>query len=178
MKKNFIIAAAIVAAFFIGWLMFSYFSYNNREVSLRSEAQAQEQKIEGVHDKMWKVIQQKAGVASEYSEKFGSVYTHIMSERYNAGDGSLMKWIHEANPEFDSSLYADLSESIEILRTEFQHSQERMIDIVREHRTICSTYPGKWFISNTTPIEYEVISSTRSKTVMQTRLDDEVDVFD
>jgi hypothetical protein len=70
-----------------------------------------------------------------------------------------------------------LAQSIEIFRTEFQHSQERMLDIVREHKTLCSTYPGKWFISNTTPIEYTVVSSTRSKDVMNTGLDDEVDLF-
>jgi hypothetical protein len=52
-----------------------------------------------------------------------------------------------------------------------------MLDIVREHKTLCSTYPGKWFISNTTPIEYTVVSSTRSKDVMNTGLDDDVDLF-
>ena len=47
-----------------------YFSYNNKEVALRKEAEAQKGKIEGVHDKMWKVIQQKAEVSNEYREAF------------------------------------------------------------------------------------------------------------
>lgn len=168
-----IIALIIVIAGFAG----SYFSYNNQEVALRTEAEAQRGKIEGVHDKMWKIIQQKAQVTNEYAESFDSIYTHIISGRYDQGDGSLMKWITEANPEFDSSLYKDLSQSIEIFRTEFQRSQERMLDIIREHSTLCSTYPGKWFISNTAPIEYTIVSSTRSKDVMNTGLDDDTDVF-
>lgn len=155
-----------------------YFSYNNREIALRNESVAQRDKIEGVHDKMWKVIQQKANVSSEYAQSFDSIYTHIMSGRYDGnGDGSLMKWITESNPQFDASLYKDLSQTIEVLRTEFQKAQERMLDIIREHKTLCSTYPSCWFISNGTPIEYTVVSSTKSKLVMDSGLDDDIDIF-
>ena len=95
---------------------------------------------------------------------FSEIYPQIISGRYSGNeDGSLMKWVTEQNPNFDTSLYTDLMLSIEVLRSEFQRNQETMIDIVREHKTLCSTYPGRWFISNTTPIEYEVISSTKSK---------------
>ena len=146
-RTTLIIGLIVVLVIGIAWLSGSYFSYNNKEVALRTEADAQKGKIEGVHDKMWKVIQQKAQVSGEYAESFDSIYTHIISGRYDKGDGSLMKWITEANPQFDSSLYKDLSQSIEIFRTEFQHAQERMLDIIREHKTLCSTYPGKWFIS-------------------------------
>ena len=88
-----------------------------------------------------------------------------------------MKWITEANPEFDASIYKDLMNSVEVLRSEFSTAQTRMIDISREYETLISTYPAKWFISNKLPIEYEVISSTQSKTVMETRMDDDVDLF-
>jgi hypothetical protein len=37
--------------------------------------------------------------------------------------------------------------------------------------------PSKWFVSNTERIEYTVISSTRSKRVMEERIDDDVDLF-
>ena len=176
-KATFGIGLIVILVIGIAWLAGSYFSYNNKEVALRTESEAQKGKIEGVHDKMWKIIQQKAQVSNEYAQSFDSIYTHIISGRYDKGDGSLMKWITEANPQFDTSLYKDLAQSIEVFRTEFQHSQERMLDIVREHKTLCSTYPGKWFISNTTPIEYTVVSSTCSKDVMNTGLDDDVDLF-
>ena len=88
-----------------------------------------------------------------------------------------MKWVTEQNPNFDTSLYKDLSQSIELLRTEFQKSQERILDLIREHTTLCNTFPGRWFISNKTTIEYTVVSSTKSKVVMETGLDDDVDIF-
>lgn len=154
-----------------------YFSYNNTDARLRAQAEAQVGKIEGVHDKMWKVLQQKAQVSNEYKESFAEIYPQLIEGRYSQGDGSLMKWITEANPTFDTSLYKDLMLSIELLRTEFQKSQERMLDIIREHNVLLTTMPSKWFISNTSKIEYTVISSTRSKTVMNTGIEDEVDLF-
>ena len=155
-----------------------YFSYNNKEIALRAKAEAQVGKIEGVHDKMWKVIQQKAQVTTEYKDAFAEIYPDIISGRYSGeGDGSLMKWVTESNPNFDTSLYTDLMQSIEILRSEFQRNQETMLDLIREHKTLCTTYPGRWFISNTQEIEYTVISSTKSKVVMETGIDDDVKLF-
>ena len=68
-------------------------------------------------------------------------------------------------------------DAIESERTNFMHAQERMIDIKRQHSTLCKTYPGKWFISNTSEIEYTVISSSYSKEVMKSGEDDKVDLF-
>lgn len=88
-----------------------------------------------------------------------------------------MKWITESNPSFDTSLYKDLMQSIEAQREEFQTSQERMLDIIREHEILISKYPSKWFISNDASIEYTVISSTKSKQTMETGLDDDIELF-
>lgn len=178
MKKIILLSVAVIMFLGIGTLVGMYFSYNNKEIALRNQVEAQRGKIEGVHDKMWKVISQKAQVSNEYKDAFTGIYPAIMEGRYSGnGDGSLMKWVTEQNPNFDTSLYKDLSQSIELLRTEFQKSQERMLDLIREHTTLCNTFPGRWFISNKTHIEYTVVSSTKSKVVMETGLDDDVDIF-
>lgn len=177
MKKIAIIIVSVIIGIFVISGVSMYFSYNNQEISLRNEAEAQRGKIEGVHDKMWKTIAQQAQISDKYAQSFDSIYTHIMSERYDANDGLLMKWITEANPQFDSSLYKNIMESVEVLRSEFQKSQERMLDIVREHKDLCARYPGRWFISNTSDIEYTVVSSSKSKAVMETGIDNDVDVF-
>lgn len=177
MNKIIGIVVAIVIAVFGLTTLTMYFTYNNKDAKLRAQAEAQRGKIESVHDKMWKVLQQKAQVSNEYKDAFSEIYPALIEGRYSQGDGSLMKWITEANPNFDTSLYKDLMQSIEIQRTEFQKVQERMLDIIREHNVLLTTVPSKWFISNTEPIEYTVISSTRSKTVMETGLDDDVSLF-
>lgn len=177
MKKIIGITIAAILGIGIFSTLGMYFSYNNTDAKLRAQAEAQLGKIEGVHDKMWKVLQQKAQVSNEYKDAFAEIYPELIEGRYSGGDGSLMKWITEANPTFDTSLYKDLMLSIELLRTEFQKSQERMLDIIREHNTLLTTVPGKWFVSNTERIEYTVISSTRSKTVMEMGIDDDVNLF-
>ena len=179
MKRIGIIIGASIAALIAIIGVSMYFSYNNEEVKLRKEIEAQNKKVEVVYDKMWKVISQKAQVSSEYKDAFHEIYKDIITGRYNSGegDGSLMKFIKEANPEFDASVYKDLMNSIEVLRTEFQHAQERMLDLIRERETLCETMPSSMFIKNKDKIEYEVISSTKSKDVMETRMDDDVDLF-
>jgi non-homologous end joining protein Ku len=177
-KTNFILIIA-------GLLIFSvltcgvamYFSYNNQEIALRKQAEAQRGKVEGTFDTMWKIISQQAQVADQYKEAFKEIYPELIAGRYSQGDGSLMKWIKEANPEFDTSLYSTLMQSIEVQRIQFQKSQERMLDLIREHETLCETYPSKWFITNKTPIEYTVISSTKTKYTMETGIDDDVELF-
>ena len=154
-----------------------YFSYNNQDARLRAQAEAQRGKIEGVHDKMWKTLQQKAQVTNEYKDAFSEIYPALIEGRYSQGDGSMMKWIQEANPNFDTSLYKDLMQSIELNREEFRKTQERMLDIIREHNVLLTSVPSKWFVSNKERIEYTVISSTRSKVVMETGLDDDVSLF-
>lgn len=153
-----------------------YFTYNNREINLRKEAEAQLQKIESTHDKMWKVIKQKAEVSDKYRETFERVYPEIISGRYN-NNSATMSWIQEANPNFDSSLYNDLMQAIEVQRTHFHNAQTRMLDVIRERDSLLESYPSRWFVSNKSKIEYEVISSTHTKTIMETHLDDDVKVF-
>ena len=178
MKKIILITLLIIMGCGLCTVVGAYFSYNNKEISLRTQAEAQRGKIEGVHDKMWKIIQQKAQVTNEYKDAFAEIYPEIIAGRYSGnGDGSLMKWVTESNPNFDTSLYADLMQSIEMYRSEFQKNQERMLDIIREHRNLISMYPSKWFISNKLEIEYTIISSTKSKVVMETGVDDDVDLF-
>ena len=177
MKKIILISLAVILLIGVGICTGCYFSYNNKEITLRTQAEAQRGKVEGVHDKMWKVLQQKAQVSNEYKDAFKEIYPDLIAGRYSQGDGSLMKWIQEANPEFDTSLYKQLMQTIEVQRLQFQKSQERMLDLIREHETLCETYPGTWFVKNKTPIEYIIISSTKSKLTMETGVDDDVDLF-
>ena len=164
----------IIAGFFAVLLIGMYFSYNNKEIALRKESDAQKGKIESVHDTMWKIIKQKAQVSEKYKDAFEKIYPDLIRGRYANDQGSMMKWIQEQNPNFDTSLYRDLSQAIEIQRTIFSNAQQRMLDILRERETLIESMPAKFFISNKTRIDYEVISSTNTKTIMETRIDDDI----
>lgn len=171
-----LIIICIVAGLLLILLMM-YFSYNNREIALRKEAQAQEGKIETVHDTMWKTLKQEAGVSEKYRETFEKIYPQLISGRYTSEKEPLFKMIQESNPEFDTKLYDKLMQSIESQRAYFASSQQRMLDIIREHDTICETMPACWFIKNKSKIEYTIISSSQTSEVMKTRRDDNIDLF-
>lgn len=164
----FIIVLACLAIILLGL----YFHYNNREVTLRKAADAQNKNIAGIHDAMWKIIKEKAGVAENYRATFEKVYPELINGRY-ASDGSSMKWIQESNPDFDTSLYKDLMLAIEAQRIYFQKAQQRMLDIIRERETLINAMPAKFFITNKKTIEYIVIASDKTNEVMQSRIDNE-----
>lgn len=170
------ITLVIIAALAV-LLVVTYFSCNNREIALRKEAEAQKEKIESVHDAMWKIIKQKADVSDQYREAFEKIYPELISGRYSGDNGNMMKWIQEQNPNFDTTLYKDLMQAIEVQRVRFDNAQQRAVDIIKQREAYIEKMPARFFITNKSKIEYEVISSTRSKTVMETRIDDETEMF-
>jgi hypothetical protein len=169
--------ALIIVAVVVIILVSMYFSYNNREVALRKEAEAQSGKIETVHDTMWKTLKQEAGVTDEYRNTFEKIYPELIAGRYSKDGGELLKMINEQNPNFDTRLYDKLMQSIEVQRAHFASSQQRMLDIIRERDTLLESMPSKWFISNKSKIDYVVISSDATADVMSTRRDNNVELF-
>ena len=148
-----------------------YFYYNNREIELRKESEAQRGKLEAVRDRMFKVLQEQAKVSSEYRNAFEKIYPEIIAGRYSHG-GEMMKWIQEANPNFDTSIYSQLMNSIDAQRESFTTEQARMLDIINQRAALIESYPSKWFIRNKTAINYSVISSSSTKQVITSGIDD------
>lgn len=153
-----------------------YFTYNRQEVALRLQAEAQRGRVEVVYDNMFKIIHQTNDVKNSYSNDFKEVVKSMMEGRYSSGDGSLMKLVVEQNPNLSPAMYSRVMDAIQIERTAFTKQQERMLDIIREHSTLCSVIPSKWFISNKSAIEYTPISSTRAKEVMSHGIDDNINL--
>jgi hypothetical protein len=158
-------------------LVILYFVYNNREVALRKEAEAQLGKIESVYDTMWKVLKQEAGVTEQYRKTFEEIYPKLIAGRY-AGDGNeLVKMIKESNPTFDTKLYDKLMQAIEVQRAYFASAQQRMLDIIRERETLIESMPSGWFVRNKSKIDYVVISSTETQSTLSTRREDNIELF-
>ena len=169
MSNTAIVILCILAIVII--IIAMYFSYNNKEIALRNESEAQRGKIETVRDRMFQIIREQANVSSEYRDAFNEIYPKIIEGRYKDG-GQLMKWIQEANPTFDISLYQTLSNSIEVQRTAFTSTQNRMLDIINQRVTLIEQMPSCWFIKNKSTIEYTPITTSATKVVMSSGIDD------
>lgn len=62
--------------------------------------------------------------------------------------------------------------AIEAHRAQFMNVQTRMLDIINQRATLIESYPFCWFVKNKQDIPYEVISSTATKNVIGSGIDD------
>lgn len=107
-KKTILIVGGVLLSFI---LIFTLIGINasNEEIGLRSQIIAQKEICFSFYDKLWKVLEQKAQVSSQYKDAFKEIYPELIQGRYgNEKGGTLLKMITESNPNFDVSLYKDL----------------------------------------------------------------------
>lgn len=168
--------ALVVILLAIVWAV-NYVGYSNEEVALRNQFNAQQKVSTVVYDQVWKIIQQQAGVAGKYADDFKEIYPKLMEGRYGKGDGSLMKWVVEHNPNFDTSLYAKLMDSVEVQRTTFTETQKKLIDLKREHDNLRTVAPSSWFVGRRAELILQLVTSTKTENAFKTGKDDDVNLF-
>lgn len=151
------------------------------EVDLRKNIEAQKKTVAISFDTTWKILETKAGIVGKYKDDFKEIWPEIIGGRYKDGGGSLMKWIQERNPNFDSSLYKDLMVSVEAERKNFEREQKKLIDFHREREAyVEKPLSGTIlkFFGNTEKIEIQIITSTKTEGVVESGKDDDtVDLF-
>ena len=174
MKKHIVIVCSVVLVFMAISLFMTWVSYNNKEIALRTEVEAQKETVSANFDKMWKVIKQQAQVSDKYKDGFKEVYIGIMEGRYSKGNAPLMNWIKEANPQFDSSIYSKLMVSIESNRTEFFYEQKKLISLAKQHEVLITSIPGCWFLPNAKKVEYKIITSAVTQEAAKTGQENDI----
>lgn len=153
--KGFLITIGILLVMVGGPIMWGI-GVNNSEIETKFRGEAQQENCEAFFSNMWEIMKTKAGVADEYRDAFTEIYPKLIEGRYSQGDGSLMKWIVESNPNFDPSLYKDLMVTIEAQRNAFFLEQQKLIDIDRVHKTMRATFPKNLIIGKRPNIGYKV----------------------
>jgi hypothetical protein len=168
---------AIIVLSIVFWAVGLSNTYNKKFV----QGKAFQQNSEVVFDNTWKKIAQQANVTTEYKEGFREIYVELMDARYKndagAGQQTLMKWVTEANPEFDASLYKTLMNTIEGSRNEFTMEQKKLIDIDRELKSMKVTFPNSLVLKNKADLEIKLVTSAKTEDAFQTGQDNEVELF-
>jgi len=153
-----------------------------REQQLRNQFVAQLDINRVNYDTMWKIIQQKAGVAEEYKESFQEIYPELISGRYKQG-GTLAKFVTESNPNFDPALLQQVSNAIEEHRVGFKLAQDQLIDIRLQHTNLV-TVPMSSFVcallgkEEIPASEMKLITSTKTEKTFESGKEDDVKLFD
>lgn len=145
-----------------------WLSAANREAGLRNRFAAQQKANEASFDAMWKILQQKGGVADKYKEAFKEIFPKLIEGRYRDGGGGLMKMIVESNPKFDASLYKGLSASIEGERKRFLKDQQVLLDIKREHDDVRTRFPSRLFVGGVQPLDAVIVTSEKTADAFRT----------
>lgn len=181
MNKTLIFAAiAIVVLGIVGTVSaigvgLSWYTTENNQ---RLLVNAQQKKNEVVFDNTWKTIAQIAQVSDDYKNSFKEIYVGIMDGRYGKGDGTLMKWVQESNPNFDISLFTKLTNVIEGSNAEFTENQKVLIDLAREHERIITTPPASIFYSilGKEKIDIKLVTSTKTENAFKTGKNDNINI--
>lgn len=172
----------IVVLFFGGMAAMYGIGVVNTEIELRNQYEAKLDANKAVHDAMWKTIQQVAAVPSKYAKDFAGIYQPLMEARYGTGeggnsDGSLMKWIQERNPEFNSDLYGKVQTVVEAKRAEFKTVQIAARDIKRTHDNLMQTIPSRFFVGGVEALPIVMVTSTRTEETFEEGVDDNLELF-
>lgn len=170
-----VIVLAVVAAIVMAGTALSWYKAENSQRLLVS---AHQQKNEVVFDNVWKTVAQLAQVTDKYKESFKDVYVGIMDGRYGKGDGTLMKWVQESNPNFEPSMFTKLMNVIEGSNAEFTENQKMLIDLGREHDLILTTPPASIFYSllGKEHIKLNIVTSTKTENAFKTGKNDNIDI--
>ena len=167
--KKLLVLFGVVAVFFLVFVIYGY-SIVTSEIDLRKDLIAQQEANEARFDTMWKIIKTKANVSGKYSKDFKEIYPDLIKGRYSDGS-SLMKWIQEHNPDFDTSLYKDLMVSVEAERTTFFNDQRSLIRKKTEHDKLIEYPISGWVLQNfgsADPVEIVVVKSKETDQAFET----------
>jgi hypothetical protein len=180
MKTGTLITAGVIIL--LG-LMFIFLAIgvSNSEKKLFLTGKAAQQNCEVIFDNMWKTIKTEAGVTDQYKNGFKEIYVAMMNGRYandgNAGKETLMKWIQESNPTFDSGVYTKLMNTIEGTRNGFTMEQKKLIDIDRQHKAMRVTFPNSLVIGNRPDLEIKLVTSAKTEEAYKTGQENDIDPF-
>ena len=167
--KTFLIILGVILV--LGVSFFSWkISVSNTEIKLRNKIETQQEVVEIFYTKLWEILKDQAGVANEYAEQFKEIQLGIMEGRYSSG-GEMMKWITEANPTFDVSLYKGLMNSINGERNGFFIEQKKLMDMAKIHRDMLMVFPEALIVGDREQIEIIVLKNTSTKKAFETGTD-------
>lgn len=152
---------------------------SNKEVRLRNAIEMQQEECETFFTQMWASFVQRAEIADQHKEAFREVYAEIMQAQPGARDGQdpLMVFLNQTVPNYDQTLYRDLSNRIDAGRGEFHAKETRLLDLSREHTDLITTFPGSVIVGGRGRVEIVTIGSARTTNTYATGEENDLDLF-
>jgi hypothetical protein len=144
--------------------------YNNLHVEYHNLYAADSAKIENRIYTMWGVIRDKYLLKDDYFEEFREI-AKIHADAFRQ-DGTVARWIHTNFQQLDASVYREVMRSIESERLGLENSQNDILNVCKFHNDLITKRISCWFITDKTPLSWELITSDETREVMKTRRDE------
>ncbi len=158
---------------FVWWM-----GVKNDEVGLRNLYNKQEKSVDLCFDEMFKVLKTNANITDKAKDAFKEIYIPMIEGRYSKGDGSLMKWVTEQNPNFDQSMYTKLMNQVEAMRRTFKDEQDKLLSIKQEHDNLRMKFPSSIVVGSLPEFDLKLITSAEQKEVRKTGEENDFELFD
>jgi len=176
MKTSVIVG--IILSVIVGFTALTWYSTYSGALQDRVLIEASKKNLEGIFDNAYKKINQTTQVARFDRNSVKDIIIQHAQARTSEG-GSLMKWVQESVPNVDSSTLKQLINVINGARDEYTQQQTYYNDRVRSYNAKLVTPFIGWILVNInklTPIEYFVVSSTRTDEVFKTGKENDIDL--
>ena len=88
----------------------------------------------------------------------------------------MFQWLQEHNVNISTELYQEMMVTIEANRQGFERQQRVLSELAAAHEKMYRTIPSKWFVSGD-PVKIQIISSTKTKEIIKTGEENDVNLF-
>ncbi len=159
--------------------IFNVISIKNQDVELTNQFDAEIENNKIVYTKVLNIISGKANVAITDRNSFGEIYGNLMDSRAEATGSAAMAWVKEQNPQMTNELFLEVSQAIEVQRSEFARVQRRMVDIKREHDNLRERFPTSIVMGwiGAVELELQLVTSTAVENAFESGVDDDTNPF-
>lgn len=129
------------------------------------------------YDSYYKTMTEIVQVNDMYRDDFKKVYDGLMQGRYGKdGSKAMMQWIQENMPNFDSSLYTKVQNTITAGRKDFEMNQKTLIDKKQAYQTSLKTLFNSpiaklWGFPKIDLEKYDIVTSERTEDAFNKKRD-------
>lgn len=167
---------SLLILLFIGGL---WVKANNGEKIRYNAIEQMSENRENLFDSMWKQINQTSQIAEKEKEGFRELVNDYMNSRGTIdGSDSFFSMLKEAYPTMPQLSYNKIISVVTGKRDEFQRYQTELKDRCRDYKNFTQTFPNSLFVIGRNIDDMcKIISSSTAKEVMQTKEENNIEVF-
>lgn len=159
----------IVGIIMVGSVIGTYNQAINQEQGIVAQYKQDQNNYSNYINKLAETAQ----VPSMYMEDLSKLYSKVVEGR-KGSDQELFRFIKEANPQVDASIYRQVQQVIEAGRNSFEADQKTLLDKKRVYEVTLQSFPnnvvlGALGFPRIKLDEYDIVTDAKTETAFKTK---------